>query len=167
MTKKKRQGPKKTKKQVIKSANRQKKSAADLLRKEIVEELAHLEYSIDELWKMAARFKKITAKDRGPIYEEIWESSKYMIECLKRYWDALPASERRPEKSKSIFEIDLGPPMALGMTGLIAGMFSKALDDAIKQDEFPDSIDVGSIDIEGRPVDPEPKLLGPRGESEP
>lgn len=133
-----------------KTIHKQKKSAADLLRKEIVEELSHLEYSIESLFGMVARFRKIGAKHQVPIYDEVWEASKCMIECLRTYWEALPDDMREAEKSRSVFDAVIEPPTLLGWGELIASI-SRVFDNIIKMDEFPDELDIS----------PERKLLNP------
>jgi hypothetical protein len=157
MTKKKRHGSKKTKAQVKESLKKQRLSAHTRMFNELYEPLAKMREVAEDLGSILPRFKRLSIESRRALYDMIAEADDKLSPILDLYYDAT-ASEKRTNRDSPINRDVIG---ALGIAGMIAGMFGKALDNAIKRDEFPDSIDVDSIDIEGRRVDPEPKLLIP------
>ena len=152
-TKKKRQGPKKPQRQKIKAANQQKASAFDRVNSEVDGLMFDVATVADKLIDLLPKYRRLGEKSRRLIYEHMNFVLQGLEASIDKYYETLPededCAECNGEESKATARA-----LGLGIAFRLSEMIGKAVESAIKRDEFPDSLD----------VNPEPKGPIPGGE---
>jgi hypothetical protein len=132
---------KKTTKQPIKAealkGKKQQQNAADRLWNETVDLLEGIEMRVAAISKLLPRFRRLKGADRERIYDEIHDTHETLVECLSRFWEALPDHMR-----ESGSDANRSMAGALGIAGMVSEMLSRLSRIPLKEDEFPCEIDV-------------------------
>jgi|SRR5882672_112049 len=120
-----------------KSAKKEKLSAADRLYDDTFFLLDNIEDSISLILKLLPRFKRLKGADREEIYDSIHETHEALVECLTRYWEALPDEMRESgsDANRSIAD-------ALGIAGMVGEILGRISRIPLRENEFPCEIDV-------------------------
>jgi hypothetical protein len=146
MTKKKRQSPKKTQRQVIKSVNKQRQYAHTRMFDELLKPLAKMRETAEDLESLLPRFKRLSLDSRRILYEMIVECDERLSSILDLYYDTTAGKSESPKMPPRV-----APMVSFGIIETFAKIFDKVLTRANEMDEFPDELDIS----------PEPKLLTP------